>query len=747
MTIPQNTYYPENIDSEENLYIARDGLRLKLSEDYNPGDSVLYVEGDALIMAKFPSTGIITLTEQCSDIDERAVSLYYGSIDYVNFVFGDLELIPGFANYFKPKKITNVTQNVMDLHHNNLKDSLIAIEEFIGTKGSISNGPGGTTIEERTNFLRSIALRPKAWFSSDKTIGIVPFEVTFQNLSFKLASDGKTDNYSISWDFGDNTTSLISAVELVNLDKITHTYYSPGLYSPTLTVTNPFGTDTCTFEDYINARIEAPEEAVINFEANSPLQIITLGNPIGGPYTTPPKIRTPINTTINISVPDGENPNTPGVAYSGELIGLGDPITSYTWELGDDLLHSNSQNAKATYSIGGFYDLNLRTDTQARSYRITTYKNCIDVVEQTNLWLLNIADDSLPNEISIYEYGLISETFKISNNPTFTIQKNNSFLNNVPQSAMQKKEFRRNVLLTQSGTTPSGSGGNLNCFYSSGRNELDPSSLEEIKSFNFNGLTGTLSSLATGDIYRQWNWVGLSNDVQVNFILGKGTISPNSSPTNSSKVTIELGNLNKTTNSSFLSTSSNLNNGAEELRHNPSQFDENGDSIYGDFSIYRSTWKDGNGYIVRNDNPPNDFLRLKNFYRTEGTVGSPVSSIRKLKDVGGTTKVEGDITALSLGIYFFNNSGSISQYSTSSSSWQTGGPGINSVSYRSLQDTSVSGFDDIYQELFLTSDKDKRAYIAYTYSDNVFLGFNELTLSFRTLGNRPNGQPWVMEIF
>jgi PKD repeat protein len=764
MTIPNSTNYPNEIDTDINLFLVHDGLRLRLAEDYTPGDTFIQAEGDVLIMSRFPATGIITLTEQCSEIELRAISFHYNSIDYQNFRFEDIEILPEFTDNFKPKRITNITLNVVSKHHNHIKDALIAIENFLGVKGTIDNVPNGPTIEGRTNFLRKIVLRPRAWFTADKVIGLVPLEVTFIDQSFRLGTDGTGGEIKLIWDFGDNTASVITSitaseivppisniiVQDVDGGTIKKTYFKPGKYDVTLIAQNQFGEDICKFQKYINARIEAPEPAVIDFIASSTNQLVTAGSPIGGPYTTPPNIRTPINTLITFMVPSGENIATPGVAYSGELIGMGDPVTNYTWLLGDDLLHSNSNETKATYSVGGFYDLKLRVDTEAGAYRITTYENSIDVVEKTNLWFWSFTNFLAPNEVTAYEYGLISETFKIANAPSWTLTRNESFLDNVPNEDQQKKEFRKNVYVSHVGSLSSGQNGVVKVFYAGGREETDPLNFEEVKVFEFNGFSGTyLNQLNTPSekIVRPWNWVALSNDIEVNFLLGypTTTIEPNTSPTNPSKVKLNLSDMSNSNDSVFGNTLSNFKNGAEELKQNPAQYDSGGNSIYGHFSVYRTTWKDNSGYILRNS-AVGDFLRLRNFYRTEGTVGTPVMALRKLEDLS-QLKIEGSLTAMSGGIYLFNNSGSISLFNTVSSKWQSGGPGINSIAYRGLQDTTVDGFDDSDQELFVASDRDKRTYITYKYSEKVFLKFNEVSFAFSTLGTRPVGTPWVMEVY
>ena len=154
--LPEVSNFPDSFDSNENLYLVHDSLRLRLAEDYNPGDTTITVEGDPDVFLQFPNTGILTLTEQCSDIEERAISFYYTGKGTNTFT--GLSLLPTFPDVVKPKRITNVTQNVMASHHNALKDALIAIENFVGVKGTIDTRPLGETMEGRINFLRKLVL-------------------------------------------------------------------------------------------------------------------------------------------------------------------------------------------------------------------------------------------------------------------------------------------------------------------------------------------------------------------------------------------------------------------------------------------------------------------------------------------------------------------------------------------------------------------------------------------------------------
>lgn len=760
--IPSKTNYPVEIDTDDNLFYVNDSLRVRLLEDYKIGDKSIHVEGDKSVIDKFPDTGLITLTEQCSDLEDRAISFYYSSFDKTNNVISGLELLPEFTDVNKPKRITNVTMNVMDKHHNNLKDALIAIQKFCGEKGTEDLEPFGETLEGRINFLRRIVLQPKAWFTSDIRTGTVPLTIEFENMSFRLGTDGTEDEVTVTWNFGDRSSSTISLTSLISADslvpdsavdvlvrdtdsgKIKKVYYEPGNYDVSLTVENNFGSDTVTFEKYISARTKAPNLAIINFIENVSNQSSTPGDPPNGPFETYPTIRSPINSLININVAEGENPNTPGYSYAGEALDSNDnpidPIVTWTWELGDDLTHPSSRETNASFSVGGIYDLKLRVDTELGAFRITSYPNTIDVVENVNLWHWIFDNNGVTARA--YEYGLISETFKTANAPSLTVTRNDDFLTGENNEEQQKKEFKKNVGFAPTSNTSSGLGGSALLYWASGRAQSDPTSSEKINIVEFNGFSGVY--LTKTPITRRWNWANLNSPQYSYFLFGGVSSYPaNSSPTNQNKQTLNLLDLSI---SSEGLISSNYLNGSQELMQNVSAYNNDGESIYGNFSVYRTAWKDNTGYILRNDGV-GPFFRIKSFYRTEGTVGVPLLNIRKMQDIQGPTKLEGELVSMSTGIYFLNNSGSVSKFTPTTSTWSTGGPGVNSLLYRNLQDTSVSGFDDVSNTLLIASDSDKRAYLSFDYSNNAFLKFNETDLTFSTLGSRPSGNQWVLGIY
>lgn len=757
MPVPSASHYPEEVDTNRNLYTVHDSLRVRLLEDYMPGDKRIFIEGDQEVIDKFPPNGLITLTEQCSDPDERAISLFY--LSRTETTFEELSILPGFTDVKKPRKITNVTQNVMADHHNNIKNAVIAVEEFVGVKGTIDAKPFGQTMEGRINFLRKLVLSPKAWFTVNKRVGLVPLCVSFMDLSFRLGTDGTTGDIIYKWNFGDNTSSTISMISATSVVSpsdimnvivedldgkgISKCYHKPGVYDVTLEVTNDFGTDTVVFPALINARIAAPEQAVMDFIPRSN-QEFTAGEPSGGPYTTTPMIRATTGSLIDIEVKSGTNTNT-GRSYAGELLDGNnqpvDPIVAWAWSMGDDLPHSSSRNTTATYSIGGVYDLVLRVDTQYGAYRITTYEDCIDIIERNNLWLWTFNAGSTVN-VRPHEFGLISETFKTVSSTNLAVTRNSTFLDNVPNATQQKNEFNRNCGFTNRGTSSSGEQGTCVLYWASGRSEVDSVASENINVTEYNGFSDVY--LAKSPLSRPWNWVALPSADTVYFLFGQPLTSPTvgTSPTNQTRTNYNILDF---TSSATTMTASNYKNGAEDLMSNPAIYDVSG-PVYGHMSAYRSCWKGSTGYIVRNDGV-GTFFRLRSFYKTESVGLTQFQNIRKLPDMAGAAKLEGQLVPLTNGIFFFNNSGSVSAYNESSGVWETGGPGLNSPDFRALQDASVSGYDSTQNTLLAASDGDRRAYISFDYSPNAFIKFNSTDLTFMKTGIRPEGSQWQMGVW
>jgi hypothetical protein len=113
----------------------------------------------------------------------------------------------------------------------------------------------------------------------------------------------------------------------------------------------------------------------------------------------------------------------------------------------------------------------------------------------------------------------------------------------------------------------------------------------------------------------------------------------------------------------------------------------------------------------------------------------------------GPTKVEGQLVNLNSGLFFFNNTGAISSFNTTDGVWKTGGPGLNSSVFTSLQDTTVNGYENDTNTLLATTDGDRKAYLSFDYTTKSFLKFNDLDVTFTKLPDRPSGNQWTMGTF
>ena len=769
MTIPNSTNYPEQLDSDANLYLVRDALRMILAEDYQPGNATITVTGDPLVMEKFPMSGIITLTEQCSDVSLRAISFFYGS--RTKTTFDELEIITDF-NCVKPKDSTHVTLNVIAQHHNNLKDAMIAVEEFMGIKGKVDKTPFGKTLAGRLGFLMKLVYTPKAWFRIiGNTIGLTPLSVRLKEECFRLG----VGDVLFVWNFGgmsnissistetisiiDPTISEIIVPTGVNILSVfdhiesAETYIkkiyikefdTSGKFDVSLFVVNQYGEGSIEFKKAINPRREAPEPAVITLYPNSTQYLSVEPIPEDGPYIITPTLRTRINTIVNMGIKPGAIPESnPSRSYAGELLNSEntpyDPITKYTWSLGDDLNHTNANIAKAQYSMGGLYDLKVRTTTAFGAFRITQYEEAIDVVEDRNLWLWTTDGDSIHSN----EMGLFSESFKILSQ-SIAINRDDTFLDDSNNALQAKREFARNVNFATKTSSQSGERGLSQLHYATGG--ASPIANQGINVIEYEGFSEQYYEFPS-TITRYWNWLALSSETKTYIIFGSSPtnlIAPNTNPSNQTK-----GVFTKQDNEyddSYTFKFSDYENGADELMRHVTGNYTAGVPDNGYFAVYRGCWKDGSGYFARNDNVL-AFFRIKSFYRTEGVIGNEFGIIKKLPDISGPTKLEGQLVPLTNGVFFFNNSGNISAYNNLTGTWETGGPALSSLAFRSVQDTSQTGFDNLGQTLLVASDGDRTAYLSFDYSTLATIKFNGQDLTFSTIGRRPIGEQFAMGVY
>ncbi len=181
-------------------------------------------------------------------------------------------------------------------------------------------GPGGSNTQTRSNYVTVTTAAPVAQFTGSPVSGTFPLMVNFSN-----TSTGSITSYA--WTFGDGGTSTLAAPS--------HSYAAAGIYTVSLTVTGPGGSNTQTRSNYVTVTTAAP---VAQFT----------GSPISGTFPL----------MVNFS-----NTSTGS-------------ITSYAWTFGDGGT-STLAAPSHSYAAAGIYTVSLTvtgpggSNTQTRSNYVT----------------------------------------------------------------------------------------------------------------------------------------------------------------------------------------------------------------------------------------------------------------------------------------------------------------------------------------------------------------------------------------
>ena len=188
---------------------------------------------------------------------------------------------------------------------------------------TVGNAFGSDTVT-KTDLVLVDVIPPVADFEASVTAGLAPLDVDF--------TDQSTGGVPTSWlwDFGDGATST--------LPNPSHTYAASGFQTVSLTVTNPYGSDTLTRPSYIAVDFIPP---VADFSG------------------TPVSAASPFVTTFT-------DESTGGVA------------TSWSWSFGDGY-GSTAQNPAHTYTVAGTYSVTL-TVSNAYGSDILSRPNYIEVL-------------------------------------------------------------------------------------------------------------------------------------------------------------------------------------------------------------------------------------------------------------------------------------------------------------------------------------------------------------------------------
>jgi PKD repeat protein len=224
----------------------------------------------------FPTSGAKPLTVQFTNTSTGDITSYM-------WIFGD-----GGTSYLASPSHTYVNTGLYSV-------SLIA------------SGPGGSDTKTSNNYINvtETSSQPVANFTATPTSGAKPLTVQFTDMS----TGDITTRY---WDFGDGGSSTS-----VNPG---HTYSNAGLYSVSLTVNGPGGSNSKAVTNYITVTNSTTNPPVANFTAS-------------------PK--------------SGAKPLA--VQFTDQSTG---DITSRSWDFGDGG-SSNAVNPGHTYSNAGLYSVSL----------------------------------------------------------------------------------------------------------------------------------------------------------------------------------------------------------------------------------------------------------------------------------------------------------------------------------------------------------------------------------------------------
>lgn len=330
----------------------------------------------------------------------------------------------------------------------------------------------------------------------------------------------------------------------------------------------------------------------------------------------------------------------------------------YTWKLDDDLTH-DSINTKVSYGTGGLKDLIVKVENSQGGFRVTKNKEALNIIEENNLYLWIKKE----NNIYAYEYGLLSQSFKRQAMPPLIAKGNNNGFAKLNSAS-------------------SGKGGTCTLYW--GEEDI-------IKFSEFNAFTESYFTPCP-NIERPQNWISFASKDSIYFFLGN-TEKPNIN--NQNKTTISLSGYFKNEERFHRFSYSN---GAEELQFGKHQF--------------KTTWLNDVGYLL------SDF---KQFYKTDGILGSPFNGIVKLGDA--PDQKDGEI--IGVGNYIYLLSSNSKKYNTNVGIWED--------------------LDIDFENPFIGYEDKGNIYLSF--EDNKFAKLQSFTNSLTYLNDRPNGKQWLIGIF
>ena len=226
--------------------------------DYVTAGGFLYISGSDFFCldpdtALHALTGVNTGPGGCTDGISGIVDVGGVSVTDCELQNFSIDLVPFSGESIFVDQLTPLTTGVEILAANNMTIPVGVLNVLPGGGAVVSQSieMGGIGVDhdkkdlvERymTCFLGGVPPAPVAEFAANPISGDAPLVVDFTNLSA-----GAIDTFA--WDFGDGNTSSDPAP--------THTF-GPGVFTVSLTVTGPGGSDTATLNNLINAVAAGP---------------------------------------------------------------------------------------------------------------------------------------------------------------------------------------------------------------------------------------------------------------------------------------------------------------------------------------------------------------------------------------------------------------------------------------------------------------------------------------------------------
>jgi PKD repeat protein len=294
-----------------------------------------------------------------------------------------------------------------DVNWNNYSDNLplVAINELEIQKasGMLRVATYGRGIWESPVAVNCAAAPPVADFAANVVNICVAQTVSFTNNSTNCQS-------TYAWTFPGGTPSSSAAVSPVV------TYNTPGVYSVTLTVTNPGGTDTKTINNYITVSANLTHTASISANSNDICQgqtatfTLTSTNQGGSPTIEWLKNGFVIPGTAGLTTVVLSGLVNGDVISSRETtsISCATPATvvsnSITMTVSPNLVHTASISAiKTQLCSGEAANFTLTNNNQGNAPVINWYRNGTLIPGSTGLTSLTIANPTNADVISVIE--------------------------------------------------------------------------------------------------------------------------------------------------------------------------------------------------------------------------------------------------------------------------------------------------------------------------------------------------------